>query len=56
MVAGPILLLASDTIARVLPPTVVPVAIVTAFLGPMLIWWSGAGVVAMTTVMAGSVW
>ncbi len=40
MVAGPILLLASDTIARVLLPTgEVPVAIVTAFLGgPMLIW------------------
>ncbi|WP_298175676.1 iron chelate uptake ABC transporter family permease subunit [Saccharomonospora sp.] len=40
MVAGPILLLVSDTIARVLLPTgEVPVAIVTAFVGgPMLIW------------------
>lgn len=40
MVAGPILMLVSDTISRVLLDTgEVPVAIVTAFLGgPMLIW------------------
>ncbi|MFC4004177.1 FecCD family ABC transporter permease [Prauserella oleivorans] len=40
MVAGPILLLIADTLARVLLPTgEMPVAIVTAFLGgPVLIW------------------
>jgi len=40
MLVGPILLVASDIIARLLLPTgEVPVAIVTAFLGgPMLIW------------------
>lgn len=40
MVLGPIVLVAADTVSRVLLPTgEVPVAIVTAFLGaPMLIW------------------
>ncbi|EHK80214.1 ABC-type Fe3+-siderophore transport system, permease component [Saccharomonospora azurea SZMC 14600] len=40
MIAGPILMLAADTLSRVLLPTgEVPVAIVTAFLGgPVLIW------------------
>src|SRR5690606_41777691 len=40
MIVGPILMLAADTISRVVLHTgEVPVAIVTAFLGgPMLIW------------------